>query len=106
MSMINTCEATCKKIDDLSEVEEPIKETFRPDFTVYIQGQQSVSVQGNIADKSIQKESLETQGQPAAQHMPFDTMPIPQPIPAQLTDPALDMPKETQTTEAATKLCK
>ena len=44
MSMINTSEAACKKIDDLSEVEEPIKETFRPDFTVYIQGQQSVSV--------------------------------------------------------------
>ena len=44
MSMINTAGATHKKIDDLSEVEEPIQETFRPDFTVYTQGQPSVSV--------------------------------------------------------------
>ena len=44
MSMINTRGAACKKIDDLPEVEEPIQEIFRPDFTVYTQGQPSVSV--------------------------------------------------------------
>ena len=55
MSMINTntCKAACEKIDDLPEIEEPITVTFRPDFTVYIQGQPSISVKGDIADVSI-----------------------------------------------------
>ena len=40
--MIDTRGTTCQNIEDLSEKEESIREIFKPDFTVYTQGQQSV----------------------------------------------------------------
>ena len=42
--MIDTFKTYPKNIDDQIEKEETIRENFKPDFTVYTQSKQSVSV--------------------------------------------------------------
>ena len=92
--MIDTHGTACNNIDDLFEIEQPIRETFRPDFKVYTQGQPMVSVKVDIVDIVDM-----------AQHLPLDTRPKPYPIPTELTNTIIDTSKEIQTTEAAAKLC-
>ena len=42
--MIDTRGTACENIDDLHEKEESVRDIFKPDFTVYTQGQQNVSM--------------------------------------------------------------
>ena len=93
--MIDTCGTACENIDDLHEKEESVREIFKPDFTVYTQGQQIVSMQVGKTDKQIQKSSIKTHEQLVAK--PLKPMFMPFAVPTQLAHTIIGMPKDIQT---------
>ena len=59
-SVIDAHDTQCKGLDEFEKVYS-IREIFKPDFTVYVQGPAGTTVCDDITDQTLKRSSIETQ---------------------------------------------